>query len=88
MYGCSLKMTPKIRRENIASDENIFELLFILLDIELNKQIPQIELNKQIHQNSEVNINQVVPSQIPKLQHMIEDIMINILKNYRKKHIN
>ena len=86
VYGCSLKMTPKIRRENIASDENIFELLFILLDIELNKQIPQIELNKQIHQNSEVNINQVVPSQIPEDQINLNKKITTYDRRYHDKY--
>ena len=32
-------MTPEIKRENIASDEDILELLSILLEVELNKPV-------------------------------------------------
>lgn len=39
-YGCSLKMTPVIRKENIASDEHILELLSILLKKELDNPVP------------------------------------------------
>lgn len=36
-FGCSLKMTAEIRKENIAPDEDIFELLRILLNMYLEK---------------------------------------------------
>ena len=39
LYGCSLKMTAEIRRENIASDEHILELLSILLEEQLDKRV-------------------------------------------------
>lgn len=38
-YGCTLRMTPIIRDENIASDEHILELLLILLEIELDNPV-------------------------------------------------
>ena len=36
-FGCSLKMTAEIRKENIASNEDIFNLLSILLNMYLEK---------------------------------------------------
>ena len=39
-YGCSLKMKAVIRKENIASDEHILELLSILLKKELDNPVP------------------------------------------------
>jgi len=36
-FGCSLKMTAEIRKENIAPDEDIFNLLSILLNMYLEK---------------------------------------------------
>ncbi len=41
VYGCSLEMTPVIRKENIASDDHILELLSIILKEDLDKPIPQ-----------------------------------------------
>lgn len=46
LYGCSLKMTAEIRKENIASDEHILELLSILLEEELNKPIVKLNINQ------------------------------------------
>jgi len=68
LYGCSLKMTAAIRPENIASDKDILELLSILLEEELNKQIPQIP---QI---------QVVRPQIPVVRPKIPEVQINLNK--------
>ncbi len=47
LYGCKLVMTPKIREENIASNEHILELLSILLEEELNKPINLEEINNR-----------------------------------------
>ena len=45
LYGCSLKMTAEIRPENIASNEDILELLSILVIMELDEPIPQNSRN-------------------------------------------
>jgi len=46
-FGCSLGMTAEIREENLPSDEDIFEFLFILLRISIeNKDILTPSRNK------------------------------------------
>jgi hypothetical protein len=59
LYGCPLKMTAAIRKENIASDEHILELLSILLEEELNKPIvkPIVELNINKIQTKQQELN-------------------------------
>ena len=47
LYGCPLKMTAEIRRENIASDEHIRELLSILLQAYVIPQRNQIPINRR-----------------------------------------
>ena len=61
LYGCSLKMTAEIRRENIASDEHIRELLSILLEIKLDKPVSHDIFNR-IEANVIPQINQIQPS--------------------------
>ena len=55
LYGCSLKMTAAIRSENIASDEDILELLSILLEEELNKPIVKLNINQIQQTQQELN---------------------------------
>jgi hypothetical protein len=60
LYGCALRMTPIIRDENIASNEDIPELLSILLEIKLNMDISP---NSYIHIQGTV-----IPSQRSEIQ--------------------
>jgi len=60
LYGCALRMTPIIRDENIASNEDILELLSILLEIKLNMDISP---NSYIHIQGTV-----IPSQRSEIQ--------------------
>jgi hypothetical protein len=45
-YGCTLRMTPIIRDENIASNQHILELLLILLEIELDNPVSRDIYNR------------------------------------------
>ena len=53
-FGCSLKMTAEIRKENIAPDEDIFELLRILLNmyLENNRRRRNNLNNRKLRRNN------------------------------------
>ena len=53
-FGCSLKMTAEIRKENIAPDEDIFELLRILLNmyLENNRRRRSNLNNRKLRRNN------------------------------------
>jgi len=66
IYGCSLRMTAKIRKMNIASDEHISELLGILLNIYLEneKESNRRRINIKSHNSRKIKLN---PTNIKRL---------------------
>lgn len=89
LYGCSLKMTAEIRRENIASDEHILELLSILVIMELDKPIPQNSRN--MRRGSIVNTssihNNLLPSSVRQQSINIDEDEIDEIQK-RQREMN
>jgi len=90
LYGCSLKMTAVIRKENIASNEDILELLLILVNMELYEPIPQNSRNMRSVSNvntSSIN-NNPLPPRIRRQVQPINNSEINKLQKQQREMNN